>query len=267
MAITSVADYELCRSSAQVYSFVKTIPGSTVIGPGCSTRAGGFPANESQVPAAGQIQVLNSSSPGFPPIPWAPTEESNYLISMSFQTTATTTPLVSLYDKLMFGNFTTTTQATIAWTGGLDASSYLVEGRVGRSDFSELQWWIEAQTAVSTAVLTSINVTMDNNATKDIVLTIPVLGAGKYYPIFLDEPGRFIKKINSIFIVEPAGTPTLSIVCTRHIAEVTMGTYEPRVGGPNQHGLPVIPKAAALMLLNFATSAITLTGYIKVGYL
>lgn len=144
--------------------------------------------------------------------------------------------------------------------------------RRGKSDFSEVQWWLEIYAALgSTGVNATVNVDY-SDATLNQNLPAIALGAtprqGRIYPLHtLAAAGKYIAKINSVTLSATTGSAgNFGFSCNRPISQSiqTVANFA-TIQDWAQLGLPEVPTDASLFLLMQCSTSSTGTarGYIK----
>lgn len=138
--------------------------------------------------------------------------------------------------------------------------------RIGDSNYSDVQWWLEIYTALgATAVNATVNVTYDDNSTGNLA-AIALGGtprAGRLYPLVSAVAGRFIKAVNSVTLSASTLTAgNFGITATRPRTSISMplaNKTEPFDW--SQLGFPTIPNDSCLMMLMCCST--TTTGTIR----
>lgn len=128
---------------------------------------------------------------------------------------------VEVHDRVahmagLSGTVTTAQNALIDLSSGglnLDAA------RLGDSNFSDIQWWLEIYTALgATGVNATVNVTYDDASSGNLAAI--ALGAtprqGRMYPLISAVAGRFIRDVNTVTLSATTGTAgNFGITATR----------------------------------------------------
>ncbi len=174
----------------------------------------------------------------------------------------------------LVGNITT------SQTVGLDLSSgglNLVSARLGDSNFSDLQWWMEWYTDTgATASNATINVTFNDGTSAD--LTVVAVGgtvrAGRMIPLIplipVAHQGKYIRDVNTVILSASTGTAgNFGFTATRPRTAQGM----PLLNLTNtwdwaQLGLPTIPNNACLQIIMLCstTSSGLLRGGCKIAH-
>jgi hypothetical protein len=167
---------------------------------------------------------------------------------------------------------------TTAQTVGLDLHTSGLGGtdnitaRKGRSDFSEVRWFIEWYTATG-ATGTSFTVSYTNqNGTSGQTVTqssgFPAsTAARRMVEIFPSTSGDFIRSIESITLAATTGTAgNFGITAYRPLTEITceMGST-PNILNWTNHALVPVENSACLSIIKIAeaSTAVASSGYLK----
>lgn len=146
-----------------------------------------------------------------------------------------TAPATSYIDWMWaaFGNANASIEIhdRLAHMGGLSGTVITAQGavslvtldpgaaRLGASDYSDVQWWLEIYTALgATGVNATVAVTYNDASTGN--LTAVALGAtpraGRLYPLLPVSAGKFIRSVNSVTLSATTGTAgNFGITATR----------------------------------------------------
>lgn len=154
----------------------------------------------------------------------------------------------------------------LAHTGGLSGTVTTAQGalnletlapgadRLGASDYSDVQWFLEVYTALgATGVNATVNVTYNDNSTGNLAAT--ALGAtpraGRLYPLVSAVAGKFIKAVNSVTLSATTGTAgNFGITATRSRTVVPCPVANfPTVADWAQTGHCEVPNDSCLQLL------------------
>lgn len=163
-----------------------------------------------------------------------------------------------------------TTSQTVT---GLDLSTLAPSAdRVGATNYSDCQWWIEVYTAGgATASNATINVTYDDASTGNLNVQAVggTLGAGRMLPLTplipTAQQGKFIRGINSVILSASTGTAgNFGFTCTRHRSSMPMGlANKQEIFDWAALGLPEIFNDSCLF--GIIPTSTTSTGTIKGG--
>jgi hypothetical protein len=140
--------------------------------------------------------------------------------------------------------------------------------RIGATDYSDVQWWLEIYTQMgTTSVNATVNVTYNDDTTGNLAAI--TLGAtprqGRLYPLISAVSGKFIKAVNSVTLSATTGTAgNFGITATRMRTSVDL----PLANKTEKFnwadlGLPEVPNNAALFMLMLCST--TTTGTIRGG--
>ena len=159
------------------------------------------------------------------------------------------------------GTVTTAQNATI------DLSTLgLVAARLGDSNYSDIQWWIEIYTALgATGVNATVNVTYDDASTGNLAAI--ALGAtpraGRMYPLISAVAGRFIRGVNTVTLSATTGTAgNFGITATRPRTGIDVDVANKGLAmNWAQLGLPEIANDSCLMMV--VPCSTTTTGTIR----
>lgn len=151
--------------------------------------------------------------------------------------------------------------------GALNLESLsLPADRLGDTNYSDVQWWLEVYTALgATGVNATVAVTYNDNSTGN--LTAIALGAtprqGRLYALSPAVAGKFIKAVNSVTLSATTGTAgNFGITATRPRTMVsTSVANKTETFDWAQLGIPEIPNDACLMMMMMCTT--TTTGVIR----
>jgi hypothetical protein len=169
-----------------------------------------------------------------------------------------------------------TTSQTIT---GLDISASGLNppaGRLGASDFSDVQWYLEVYSdGGATASNATVNVTYDDDSSGNlnVIAVGGTLRAGRFIPLTPFIPtgsqGKKIKRINSVILSASTGTAgNFGFTCTRQRTGVPMGL----AGTPSkitwQDGSSEVPNDSCLMIVVNcgASSSGTIRGQGKIAH-
>ncbi len=191
-----------------------------------------------------------------------------------FGSSANSAMTIEIHDRVghmggLVGNITT------SQTVGLDLSSgglNLVSARLGDSNFSDLQWWMEWYTDTgATASNATINVTFNDGTSAD--LTVVAVGgtvrAGRMIPLTPLIPtahqGKFIRDVNTVILSASTGTAgNFGFTATRPRTAQPMPVANlTNTWDWAQLGLPEIPNDACLQIVMLTST--TSTGLLRGG--
>ena len=167
---------------------------------------------------------------------------------------------------------------TTAQTTSIDLSTLLstsnVQNRIGLSDYSEVQWWVEWYTATgSTATTLTVNVTMNDGSTSSTSLTLAATRPASLMipiPVPTDRQGKYIRAVSSVTLTASTGTAgSFGITATR--PRIAMGCPLANMkftADWAQLGLQQIDNNACLfpIVRTSATSTGTLRGVVKLAH-
>jgi hypothetical protein len=143
-------------------------------------------------------------------------------------------------------------------------------GRIGGSNYDEVQWWLEIYTALGgTGVNATVNVTYDDASTGN--LTAIALGAtpraGRLYPLVSAISGKYIRAVNSVTLSATTGTAgNFGITATRPRASVSCPLLnKTEIFDWSQLGFPEVENDSclAMIMLCGTTSTGTVRGQSK----
>lgn len=225
-------------------------------------RATGVPA-QAAIPAAAAIcTAALTGSMGFSnPVGPAKTYIGNFRMA-----TANAATDVEIHDRLAHMGGLNGTLATLQAVN-VDASDPLLVNRIGESDFSDVQWFLEWYTDTgATGVNATCAVTYDDASTGNVVVALgATTRASRMMPILPAVAGRRIKSVQSVTLSATTGTAgSFGVTATR---------FRAFVGGNVANktelydwaalGFPQVPDNACLMLI--ALPSTTSTGAIRGG--
>lgn len=190
-----------------------------------------------------------------------------------------TAPATSYLDWMWTasGNANTSVEVhdRLAHMGGLSGTVTTAQGalslvtsdpgadRIGASDYSDVQWWLEVFTALgATGVNATVNVTY-NDASSGNLAAI-ALGAtprqGRLYPLLSASAGKWIRAVNSVTLSATTGTAgNFGITATRS-RTVSAPMVAANLGYPQDWailGHPEIPNDACLQMLMLCSTTST----------
>ena len=187
---------------------------------------------------------------------------------------------LEVHDRLMHMGGLNGTLAT-AQTVGIDLAANLstnnLAARVGDSNYSDVQWWLEWYTATgSTAVTATVNVTYNDGSTGN--LTGASLSATRPAGFMLPlnnlipaaDSGKYIRGVNSVTLSATTGTAgNFGVTASRYRAAVFCPVANARF--PNDWaslGIPEIPNSSCLfpVLLTSSSTATTIRATGKIAH-
>lgn len=184
---------------------------------------------------------------------------TSYLALLEAALSATNT--LEIHDRLCHMGGLSGTVAT-AQTVSVDFNSLLatnnLSARIGDSNYSEVQWWLEWYTATGgTAVTATVNVTYNDGTTGN--LTGAALAAARPAGFMLAlnnlipaaDSGKFIRGVNSVTLSATTGTAgNFGVTATRYRAGMLTPLANARFTSDwAQLGLPEIPNSSCLFPL------------------
>jgi hypothetical protein len=171
---------------------------------------------------------------------------------------------------------------TTAQTVSIDLSTLLgtsnLDARKGAADYSDVTWWLEwyADTGATVATAT-VNVTYDNGSTGNLtgIALAATRRASFMQPlnslIPAADSGKFIRGVNNVTLSATTGTAgNFGVTATRYRAALFKPLASARFTADwSGLGLPEVPNAACLMLVQLAgttsTGSVRATGKIIHG--
>jgi hypothetical protein len=240
--------------------------------------------------AAGQFFSLWTAGgvPGAGAAPGAaavPTSATTGAMGFTNQTNPVTSYLAWL--ALQAGNSASNAEVhdRLAHMGGLSGTVTTAQGalslvtlapasaRVGDTNYSDVQWWLEIYTALgATGVNATVAVEYNDGTTGNLAAI--ALGAtpraGRLYPLVSAVAGKFIKAVNSVTLSATTGTAgNFGITATRQRTSVSMPLLnKTETFDWAMLGLPNVANDSCLMLLMMCstTSTGTLRGQGKIAH-
>lgn len=222
-----------------------------VPGAGAAPGAAAVPTSAT----TGTFNFANQTAPATSYLAWLATQAGNNVTNLE------------IHDRLahmsgLSGTVTTAQGALSLVTTNPGAD------RIGATDYSDVQWWLEVYTALgATGVNATVNVTYSNDTTGNLAAI--ALGAtprqGRLYPLISASPGLFIKAVNSVTLSATTGTAgNFGITATRPRTSVSM----PLANKTETYdwaalGLPEVPNDSALFMLMLCST--TTTGTVRGG--
>ncbi len=205
----------------------------------------------------------------------APAKSYGAYLEVTSSNSATT---VEIHDRLAhMGNLTGT--LTTAQTVGIDFNGITADNmvaRIGDSNYSDIQWWLEWYTATgSTAVTATVNVTYNDGTTGSLSVSIAATRpASHMIPLNGMIPaagaGKFIRGVTSVTLSATTGTAgNFGVTATR--PRMTIGcpiAYYKSVADWAQLGLPEIYNGSCLfpIVLTNTTTSGTIRGGGKIAH-
>lgn len=207
--------------------------------------------------------VPNSATLGCFRIPSASGSTKMYLSELSAISTTNNSQTIEIHDRLahragLVGNVTT------AQTVGFDLSTLLTTNnlseRMGESNYSDVQWWLEIYADVGTTVSTvTLNVTYNDGTTGNLN-TFTIGSTGNRLPArifslnFLvpaADSGKYIRGINTMTLSASAGAAgNIGFTATRYRAGIFLEEINtPFSRGWAEIGLPEIYNDSCLFMI------------------
>lgn len=243
--------------------------------------------------AAGQFFSLWQATgiPGAATTPGAaaiPTKATTGAVGFTNQTAPATSYLAWLRMITSNANQSVEIHDRVAQMGGLSGTVFtptaqnatidlltlgLVADRLGDSNYSDIQWWIEIYSPLgATGVNATVNVTYDDASTGNLAAI--ALGAtpraGRLYPLISAVAGRYIRGVNTITLSATTGTAGNFGVCaTRPRTAIDVDVANKGIAYDwAQLGLPEIPNDACLQFICpcVTTSTGTVRGSGKIAH-
>ena len=181
-----------------------------------------------------------------------------------WQTVATSnaTSSIEIHDRLAhmggLSGIVATAQGALTLTG-------LSAARLGDTNYSDVQWWLEWYTDTgATAVSATVAVTYNDDTTGNIVVALAATTrAGRMMPVVSAVAGKFIKQINSVTLSATTGTAgNFGITATRpRTAVYTFVANKYETFDWAQLGSPEVPNGACLALIMLCNT--TTTGTVR----
>ena len=174
-------------------------------------RATGLPA-QGAIPstAAACTKALAGSARFLDPVSPAKSYLSNVSITSSQSSTN-----FELHDRLAhMGGLS----GTVITPQGALTLSGVSTARIGGSDSTRVQWWLEWYTDTGASVVNAtVNVTFDDNSTANIVIALTAtMRASRFVPIISGTSSLGIKQVNSVTLSATTGTAgNFGITATR----------------------------------------------------
>lgn len=137
--------------------------------------------------------------------------------------------------------------------------------RIGATDYSDVQWWLEVYTAMGTAASATVGVTYNDGTTGN--LTAFTLGAtprqGRLYPLLSAVGGKFIRGVTGVTLSADTGTVgNFGITATRSRTVISsLLANSPVEKDWAQLGHPEIPNNSCLQMIMLCST--TSTGTVR----
>jgi hypothetical protein len=221
-------------------------------------RATGFPA-AGNAPVAQQI--CNAATLGA--LPYSPfnAPATNYMAWVDVATSLATATL-EIHDRLCHQGGLSGVVATAQTTNlPLNLTGIPAE-RIGLTDFSQLQWWLEWYTDTgSTGVNVTVNCTFDDDTTGSaLVIALSATSrASGLYQILPAAGKKGIKAVNSVTLSVTTGTAgNFGVTCTRYRAGLfTVVANKAEIFDWAALALPDLHIDACLQLIQLCTTTTT----------
>lgn len=160
---------------------------------------------------------------------------------------------------------------TTAQTVELNLSSFTFENRC-KSDYSDVQWFLEWYTATGATVTTAtVAVTYDDNSTGNISVSLHAsVTAGKMLPIMSAVNGRYIKSVNTVTLSASTGAAgSFGVTATKLITiQQHLGINYPSSFDWSLLGLPEIVNGTCMFITYniYGVSTGGIRGLLKIVY-
>jgi len=160
---------------------------------------------------------------------------TSYLAYMSALCTGAATTL-EIHDRLVNMGGLSGTVATAQTITGFDLDLFLstnnIGNRIGDSNYSDVQWWLEWYTNTgSTSVNVTVNVTYNDASTGNLTLTAigTTIRASRMLPLnsFIPaaDSGKYIRGVNSVTLSATTGTTgSFGVTATRYRSSIFLPT-------------------------------------------
>lgn len=240
--------------------------------------------------AAGQFFSLWTATgvPGAGAAPGAaanPTKATTGAFGFTNQTAPATSYLAWLAAQFSLSASNLEIHDRLAHMGGLSGTVTTSQGalslvtnspgadRLGASDYSDVQWWLEVYTALgATGVNATVAVEYNDGTTGNLAAI--ALGAtprqGRLYPLVSAVAGKFIRAVTGVTLSATTGTAgNFGITATRPRTSISAPLLnKTETFDWAQLGLPEIPNDSCLMMLMLCatTSTGTVRGQAKIAH-
>ena len=231
-------------------------------------RATGQPG-QGAIPAAaaicdhtllGSFSFTQQNSPAMSYLAWANAVCSN------------SAAVIEFHDRLMhMGGLNGT--LTTAQTVGIDLSTNLassnLSARIGDSNYSDVQWWLEWYTATGgTAVTATIAVTFNDGTTANLSASLAATRPASFMlPLngLNTTAGKFIRAVTSVTLSATTGTAgSFGVTATRPRTLLSLNiANKTETADWAQLGLPNVPNSSALFMIQLTST--TSTGTVRGG--
>jgi hypothetical protein len=229
MAITTLSQYEKAKFTRGIY---RTRVSKAISTTGQSNQPVSY-WTPTGTPAVGGVPlttaaVCSSGTVGALPLPTKNSNESMYLYGMT-GTSSNANSNFELHDRLMHvGGYSGTSTSFQAFPINLSANlgTANLAARIGKSDYSEVSWWLEWYIATGATVTTATilyeadGLVGDDNFSLSVPASRPSGCLINLNNSLFNAAGeqRYIKKINSILLATSTGTiGNFGITATRLI--------------------------------------------------
>jgi hypothetical protein len=149
---------------------------------------------------------------------------------------------------------------TVTATQGALNLNALPAARLGRSNYADVQWWLEWYVdSGATSVNATVNVTYDDNTTG--ALAAVALGAtpraGRMFPLRSAVAGKFIKAVNSVQLSASTGTAGNFGITASRMLTALYGSVASKVDTFDWAalGLPKVENDACLFLVAISSGS------------
>jgi hypothetical protein len=232
-------------------------------------RATGQPG-QGAIPAAaavcnnsllGTFNFTQQTSPSTSYLAWANAVCSNSAVTVEF------------HDRLMHvgglnGTLTTAQTVNVDLNANL-ATSNLTE-RIGDSNYSDVQWWLEWYTATGgTAVTATVTVTFNDGTTANLSASLAATRPASFMlplnGLNAANPGKFIRAVNTVQLSATTGTAgSFGVTATRPRTLLSLNVAnKTETADWAQLGLANVPNSSALFMIQLTST--TSTGTVRGG--
>jgi hypothetical protein len=177
-------------------------------------------------------------------------------------TTGNATTNIEVHDRLAhmggLSGIVTTAQGALSLAG-------LSADRLGDTNYSDVQWWLEWYTDTgATGVTATVGITYNDDTTGTVAVALAATTrAGRLMPVVSPTAGKFIKAVTSVTLSATTGTAgSFGITATRPRTTVSSNVANKTEQYDwAQLGLPNIPNDSCLMMIMLCST--TTTGTVR----
>ena len=197
------------------------------------------------------VAIPTAATTGAMGINNATSGETNYLARLFLMSSVAGTD-VQVHDRLSHAGGLSGT-STSAQTVTVNAAAAGLVDRIGASDYSDVQWWLEWYTDTgASAVSVTVAVVYDNGSTGNAfpISLSATMRRARMLPILPASPGRRIRQVTSVTLASTTGAVgDFGVTATRALGGVSLGLAN--YGSVSDWAALGLPKLADDVCLQF----------------